>query len=74
MIVINVLPFYMFLQPRKTLSARRWQAAFSQDGHLDIAGVLRRIQRGVNFILYCLVGLDIVSMLLFLSFVAFYLL
>ncbi|XP_052187491.1 rab GTPase-activating protein 22-like isoform X2 [Diospyros lotus] len=31
---------------RKTLSARRWQAAFSKDGHLDIAGVLRRIQRG----------------------------
>ncbi|KAI8523076.1 hypothetical protein RHMOL_Rhmol13G0046400 [Rhododendron molle] len=31
---------------RKTLSARRWKAAFSQDGHLDIAGVLRRIQRG----------------------------
>ncbi|KAA8543392.1 hypothetical protein F0562_021113 [Nyssa sinensis] len=30
----------------KTLSARRWHAAFSQDGHLDIAGVLRRIQRG----------------------------
>ncbi|XP_058197160.1 rab GTPase-activating protein 22-like isoform X3 [Rhododendron vialii] len=31
---------------RKTLSARRWKASFSQDGHLDIAGVLRRIQRG----------------------------
>lgn len=31
---------------RKTLSARRWKAAFSQDGHVDIAGVLRRIQRG----------------------------
>ncbi|PIN04709.1 Ypt/Rab-specific GTPase-activating protein GYP7 [Handroanthus impetiginosus] len=30
----------------KTLSPRRWNAAFSQDGHLDIAGVLRRIQRG----------------------------
>ncbi|CAK9140602.1 unnamed protein product [Ilex paraguariensis] len=30
----------------KTLSARRWNAAISQDGHLDIAGVLRRIQRG----------------------------
>ncbi|XAR61079.1 hypothetical protein NMG60_11034683 [Bertholletia excelsa] len=31
---------------RKTLSERRWQAAFSQEGRLDIAGVLRRIQRG----------------------------
>ncbi|KAK3028130.1 hypothetical protein RJ639_038991, partial [Escallonia herrerae] len=30
----------------KTLSARRWNAAFSRDGRLDIAGVLRRIQRG----------------------------
>ncbi|KAL2992209.1 hypothetical protein AAZX31_10G036700 [Glycine max] len=30
----------------KTLSQRRWQASFSQDGHLDIAKVLRRIQRG----------------------------
>ncbi|KAJ8899524.1 hypothetical protein K2173_018498 [Erythroxylum novogranatense] len=30
----------------KTLSARRWHAAFSDDGHLDMAKVLRRIQRG----------------------------
>ncbi|XVF21549.1 hypothetical protein REPUB_Repub12eG0099400 [Reevesia pubescens] len=30
----------------KTLSARRWHAAFSEDGHLDMAKVLRRIQRG----------------------------
>ncbi|KAK4363639.1 hypothetical protein RND71_018880 [Anisodus tanguticus] len=30
----------------KTLSERRWNAAFSQEGHLDIVGVLRRIQRG----------------------------
>ncbi|XP_038692864.1 TBC1 domain family member 15-like isoform X2 [Tripterygium wilfordii] len=30
----------------KTLSARRWHAGFSEDGHLDIAKVLRRIQRG----------------------------
>ncbi|XP_055813165.1 rab GTPase-activating protein 22-like isoform X3 [Solanum dulcamara] len=30
----------------KTLSERRWKAAFSKDGYLDIAGVLRRIQRG----------------------------
>ncbi|PHU13447.1 hypothetical protein BC332_14652 [Capsicum chinense] len=30
----------------KTLSERRWKAAFSQEGYLDIAGVLRRIQRG----------------------------
>ncbi|KAK1266897.1 hypothetical protein QJS04_geneDACA015268 [Acorus gramineus] len=30
----------------KTLSARRWHTAFSQDGVLDIAGVLHRIERG----------------------------
>nr|GMD69058.1 TBC1 domain family member 15-like isoform X2 [Ipomoea batatas]GMD71127.1 TBC1 domain family member 15-like isoform X2 [Ipomoea batatas]GMD73076.1 TBC1 domain family member 15-like isoform X2 [Ipomoea batatas] len=30
----------------KTLSQRRWNAAFSIDGQLDIAAVLRRIQRG----------------------------
>lgn len=34
------------LRAGKTLSARRWHAAFSQDGHLDIAKVLSRIQRG----------------------------
>ncbi|XP_059431976.1 rab GTPase-activating protein 22-like isoform X2 [Corylus avellana] len=34
------------LRAGKTLSARRWRAAFSEDGHLDIAKVLRRIQRG----------------------------
>ncbi|CAM8927513.1 unnamed protein product [Rhodiola kirilowii] len=30
----------------KTLSARKWKSTFSPDGHLDIAKVLRRIQRG----------------------------
>uniref|UniRef100_A0A7N0TNT5 Rab-GAP TBC domain-containing protein n=2 Tax=Kalanchoe fedtschenkoi TaxID=63787 RepID=A0A7N0TNT5_KALFE len=30
----------------KTLSARKWKTAFSPDGHLDMAKVLRRIQRG----------------------------
>ncbi|XP_047970850.1 rab GTPase-activating protein 22-like isoform X1 [Salvia hispanica] len=30
----------------KTLSPRRWNAAFTVDGHLDIAAILRRIQRG----------------------------
>ncbi|KAK7393380.1 hypothetical protein VNO78_21933 [Psophocarpus tetragonolobus] len=30
----------------KTLSQRRWQASFSAEGRLDIAKVLRRIQRG----------------------------
>ncbi|KAF3436126.1 hypothetical protein FNV43_RR23218 [Rhamnella rubrinervis] len=34
------------LRAGKTLSARRWHAAFSEDGHLDIEKVLRRIQRG----------------------------
>lgn len=31
---------------RKTLSERRWKAAFSEDGHLDIVGALKRIQKG----------------------------
>ncbi|RVX19305.1 hypothetical protein CK203_008760 [Vitis vinifera] len=39
-------PLFLFSQAGKTLSARRWHAAFSQDGHLDIEKVLRRIQRG----------------------------
>ncbi|XP_074590216.1 rab GTPase-activating protein 22-like isoform X1 [Curcuma longa] len=30
----------------KTLSVRRWQAAFNPEGQLDIASVLSRIQRG----------------------------
>ncbi|CAH8340726.1 unnamed protein product [Eruca vesicaria subsp. sativa] len=30
----------------KTLSRRRWHAAFTEDGHLDMERVLRRIQRG----------------------------
>ncbi|KAJ4968563.1 hypothetical protein NE237_015264 [Protea cynaroides] len=34
------------IRPGKTLSARKWQSAFSQDGRLDMAKVLRRIQRG----------------------------
>ncbi|KAG6498416.1 rab GTPase-activating protein 22-like [Zingiber officinale] len=32
--------------PGKTLSGRRWHSSFSEEGHLDIARVLRRIQRG----------------------------
>lgn len=40
----------LFPQSGKTLSARRWNASFSQEGRLDIAKVLRRIQRGVTFI------------------------
>ncbi|GAB4841063.1 hypothetical protein Ancab_039672 [Ancistrocladus abbreviatus] len=34
------------LRAGKTLSARRWHASFSEDGQLDIAKVLKRIQRG----------------------------
>ncbi|KAJ8443993.1 hypothetical protein Cgig2_020839 [Carnegiea gigantea] len=34
------------LRPGRTLSARKWNASFSEEGHLDIAGVLKRIQRG----------------------------
>ncbi|KAE9589916.1 putative Rab-GTPase-TBC domain-containing protein [Lupinus albus] len=43
----NDVPHTRF-KPRagKTLSARRWHASFSADGRLNIAKVLRRIQRG----------------------------
>ncbi|XP_021722241.1 TBC1 domain family member 15-like isoform X2 [Chenopodium quinoa] len=34
------------LRTGKTLSARRWHSSFSEEGQLDIAKVLRRIQRG----------------------------
>ncbi|XP_038981865.1 TBC1 domain family member 15 isoform X2 [Phoenix dactylifera] len=37
---------HLFTQAGKTLSTRRWQAAFSPEGRLDIASVLSRIQRG----------------------------
>lgn len=36
------------VQVGRTLSERRWKAAISEDGHVDIVGVLRRIQRGVK--------------------------
>ncbi|KAK7267422.1 hypothetical protein RIF29_20096 [Crotalaria pallida] len=44
---LNDVPPTRF-KPRagKTLSARRWHASFSEDGQLNIAKVLRRIQRG----------------------------
>ncbi|GMH20463.1 hypothetical protein Nepgr_022304 [Nepenthes gracilis] len=42
----NVPKSHFKLRAGKTLSARRWHASFSEDGHLDIAKVLRRIQRG----------------------------
>ncbi|KAG6529445.1 hypothetical protein ZIOFF_011643 [Zingiber officinale] len=34
------------IQPGKMLTGRRWRSPFSEEGHLDIARVLRRIQRG----------------------------
>lgn len=55
MILTCLFPsFTLCWQVGKTLSPRRWHAAFSEDGHLDIAGVLRRIQRGVKFNFCCL--------------------
>ncbi|KAG8641789.1 hypothetical protein MANES_12G034300v8 [Manihot esculenta] len=46
---VSVLCFItetQLMEAGKTLSPRRWHAAFSEDGHLDFAKVLRRIQRG----------------------------
>lgn len=42
------LTLFLTIQAGKTLSARRWHAAFTEDGHLDMERVLRRIQRGVS--------------------------
>lgn len=42
--------FVYNVQVGKTLSERRWKAAFTNDGHIEIGGVLRRIQRGVDYI------------------------
>lgn len=36
------------MQPGKTLSVRKWQAAFTQEGFLDMGKTLNRIQRGVK--------------------------
>jgi hypothetical protein len=36
----------MFVQPGKTLSVRKWQAVFVQEGSLHIGKTLRRIRRG----------------------------
>lgn len=38
----------LFMQAGKTLSARKWQAAFTPEGCLDIGRTLGRIQRGVS--------------------------
>jgi hypothetical protein len=36
------------MQAGKTLSVRKWNAAFTPEGHLDIGKTLSRIQRGVR--------------------------
>ncbi|KAG2299370.1 hypothetical protein Bca52824_035842 [Brassica carinata] len=36
------------IKPGKTLSVRKWQAAFTQEGFLDIGKTVSRIQRGGN--------------------------
>lgn len=38
---------FVVLQAGKTLSERRWRAAFSPEGYLDIGRTLSRIHRGV---------------------------
>ena len=41
-----------FMQAGKTLSVRKWQAAFNPEGQLDIAKTLNRIHRGVKFMVF----------------------
>lgn len=36
------------MQAGKTLSVRKWQAAFTPEGELDISKTLNRIHRGVS--------------------------
>ena len=50
--VLDSITFFLTIQVGKTLSRRRWHAAFTKDGHLDMERVLRRIQRGVSLYLY----------------------
>jgi hypothetical protein len=44
-------PQLRWFQAGKTLSVRKWHAAFTREGCLDIASVLSRIQRGVRTLL-----------------------
>ncbi|RYQ97178.1 hypothetical protein Ahy_B08g093193 isoform A [Arachis hypogaea] len=48
---INDVPVSRFkIKPGKTLSPRKWHAAFTEEGYLDIGKILRRIYRGVCFV------------------------
>ena len=49
-LVLSNFIFPFLFQAGKTLSVRKWQAAFNPDGCLDIASVLSRIQKGVRFL------------------------
>jgi hypothetical protein len=41
--------FLAFYQPRRTLSPRRWKLLFNEEGCLDAAGMIKRVQRGVSY-------------------------
>ena len=40
--------FNLLMQAGKTLSVRKWQAAFTPEGYLDIGKTLSRIHCGVS--------------------------
>ena len=40
--------FNLLMQAGKTLSVRKWRAAFISEGYLDISKTLSRIHRGVS--------------------------
>jgi len=63
----RLLIFFASFQAGKTLSARKWHAAFSPDGCLDIASVLSRIQRGVRFLIFWSYCFSVSYMLLVLQ-------
>ena len=48
MSITEVSIFNPLMQSGKTLSVRKWQAAFTPEGYLDISKTLSRIHRGVS--------------------------
>ena len=46
--IFEASTFNLLMQAGKTLSVRKWRAAFISEGYLDISKTLSRIHRGVS--------------------------
>ena len=46
--IFEASTFNLLMQAGKTLSVRKWQAAFTSEGYLDISKTLSRIHCGVS--------------------------